>query len=838
MAATDVSLSDPTSPSLLGYQLRLGSRGMPFDEMAGPDGSVRPHWREVAGFFTRLGPEEITRRWNQARKILHDNGAAYNVQSQGVLRPWELNPIPLCLAAAEWQAISRAVGQRARLLNWILDDLYGDQTLLANRLLPPALVLGNASYLRPCRGHPVRDGVRLALYAADVARAPNGSWWIVSDRTQSPSGMGYTLENRMVLSRVFSGIFRETRIARLGGFFERVRTALAALSPRPGLEPNAVLLTPGSLNETYFEQAYLARHLGCPLVQGQDLAVRDGRVFIKTLEGLRQVDIILRRVDDDYCDPLELRDDSLLGVPGLLNAVRAGTVTLANSLGSGLVQCAALNAFLPGLCRKVFGEELLMPSVATWWCGEDAALRYVVENLHGLVLKDAFEYPGSRPDRAANTEELRKAILARPPYFAAQEFVRLSQCPDFVDGRLEARSIVLRVFAVRVGEDYELMPGGLTRVAEEESSYGALMLQAGGSKDTWVNIEGESSTHGGAPLPIELQRSHLDLTSRVADNLFWLGRYADRAEFTARIVRSVLEDCSEESGWVEQADVVPLLATLRHFGQFSDDGRSGEPLDQSLSRQMADRSNFGSLVSVLQNLRGLAAAARDQISNDAWRILNILSEDIAFPDNLSASEAALHLNNVILALSAFHGLFNEIMPHGHAWRFADLGRRIERGMYLARLVAEVLREEGEPRLGRYELLLKTLDALATYRQKHAALRAVSIVDLVLCDESNPRSLAAQLALSMKHLKVLPRESTDSFKLPEERRLLKGLSDVRLLDTQEAIDPRGRAQARQTLTQVERLLCDCSELITHRFFTHLKTSSLGRDGALIEGPSET
>ena len=831
MAATDKPISDADNPSLLGYQLRLGSRGGPFDEMVGPDGTVRSHWRDVAGFFARLGPDEITRRWNQARKILHDNGIAYNVQSQGVLRPWELNPIPLCLPAAEWRTISRAVQQRARLLNYILDDLYGDQTLLRNRLIPPALVLGNSSYLRPCRGHSVKNGVRLAIYAVDVARAPNGSWWIVSDRTQAPSGMGYTLENRVVLSRVFPSVFRETSIARLGGFIDRLRAALAALSPRSGVEPDAVLLTPGSLNETYFEQAYLARHLGCPLVQGQDLVVRDGRVFIKTLEGLRQVDVILRRVDDDYCDPLELRDDSLLGVPGLLSAVRAGTVALANSLGSGLVQCAALNAFLPGLCRRVFGEELLMPSVATWWCGEDSALRYVVDNLHGLVLKDAFDYPGERPDRNATNEELRRAILERPAYFAAQEFVRLSQCPDFVDGRIEARSILLRVFAVRVGDDYELMPGGLTRVAEEESSYGALMLQAGGSKDTWVDVEGDSS--GPVSLPVELRRSLLDLTSRVADNLFWLGRYADRAEFTARIVRCVLEDCSEESGWVEQADVMPLLDTLSHFGQFSA-LPSSESLDHGLSRQMADRSSSGSLVSILLNLRGLASAARDQISNDAWRILNILSEDIAFPENLSASEAALHLNNVILALSAFQGLFNEIMPHGHAWRFVDLGRRIERGVYLARLTSGILHEDLEPQLGQYELLLKTLDALVTYRQKHVSLRAVSVLDLVLCDESNPRSLAAQLASSLKHLQLLPRESTASFKLPEERRLLKALSDVRLLDAEEAIEPHGRGQARRTLAQVERLLSDCSELITRRFFTHLKTSSLRRDGSPIDG----
>ncbi|HEY5704515.1 MAG TPA: circularly permuted type 2 ATP-grasp protein [Terrimicrobiaceae bacterium] len=832
MAATDAPLSDPKNPSLLGYQLRPGSRGMPFDEMVGPDGDVRPHWRDVAGFFARLGPEEIARRWNQARKILHDNGAAYNVRSQGVLRPWELNPVPLCLPGAEWQAISRAVRQRARLLNFILEDLYGDQTLLANRLIPAALVLGNAFYLRPCHGHRVKNGVRLAVYGADIARAPNGSWWIVSDRTQAPSGMGYTLENRMVLSRVFPTIFRETRIARLGSFFDGFRTALAALSPGPALEPNVVLLTPGPLSETYFEQAYLARHLGCPLVQGQDLVAREGRVFIKTLEGLRQVDVILRRVDEDYCDPLELRDDSLLGVPGLLSAVRGGTVTLANALGSGLVQCAALNAFLPGLCRKLFDEELLIPSVATWWCGEEAALRYVMDNLHGLVLKDAFDYPGSRPNLKLPTEHLRSVILARPAYFAAQEFVRLSQCPDFADGRLDARSIVLRVFAVRIGDDYELMPGGLTCVAEEESSDGALMLQAGGSKDTWVDIENAPSAHAGAAFAIELQRTHLDLTSRVADNLFWLGRYTERAEFTSRIVRCALENYSEEPGWVEQADVLPLLDTLKHFSQFFGP-RSGEQIDYSLCRQMADRSCSGSLVSLLLNLRGLAAAARDQISNDTWRILNILSQDIAFPENLSASEAALHLNNVILALSAFQGLFNEIMPHGHAWRFVDLGRRIERGIYLARLVAEILHEEPEPRLGPYELLLETLDALVTYRQKHASLRAASVLDLVLCDESNPRSLAAQLASSMKHLKSLPRESTDSYKLPEERRLLRALSDIRLLDVSEATAPSGRAEALRTLGLIENLFAECSELITLRFFTHLRTSSLGRDSATTE-----
>lgn len=833
MAAMAASANVSPSRIPLGYQLRLGTTGQPFDEMIAPGGGIREHWRDISAFFERLGPAEIGRRWNQARKILHDNGVAYNVQAQGVLRSWELNPVPLRLAGDDWQFLAKAVRQRARLLNAVLEDIYGSQKLLADKLLPPSLVYGHAAYLRPCHGIAVPHEARLVVYAVDLARSPDGNWWVISDRTQSPSGMGYTLENRLVLSRVFPEIFREARIARLGGFFTAFGESLAALSPRPGTEPTIVLLTPGPLNETYFEQAYLARHLGCPLVQGQDLTVRDGRVFIKTLEGLRQVDVIIRRVDEDFCDPLELRDDSLLGVPGLLSAVRAGTVALANPLGSGVVQSAGLHAFLPSLSRAVLDEDLLMPSVATWWCGETTARNYTLNNLHGLLLKDAFEYNGTRPSAGLSRPKLRETILSRPNYFAAQENVLLSQCPDFVEGRLEARSVLLRVFAVRQGDDYVVLPGGMTRVAEEESSFSILLQQSGSSKDTWVDIDEEPAAVPTATAPSELRRSHLDLTSRVADNLFWLGRYAERADFTARIARCTLENFAEESGWVEQNDVMPMLLTLRHFDQFAKPS-GPETLDHALTRQMADPARAGSLAWLLKSLQGLAAAVRDQISNDTWRILNLLGESRS-EAGLSSNETALGLNKVILALSAFQGLLGENMPHGHAWRFLDLGRRLERGLYLSCLVRETLKDREEPPIGRYELLLDALDALVTYRQKHTSLSAAAVLDLVLCDESNPRSLASQFAAGMDHLRALPREADRHFKLPEERRLLAALSELRLLDPSETVE-KNRESLPGILDRAEKALSDCSELVTLRFFTHLRTSSVGRDTARSELPA--
>jgi len=875
--------SRPLSTAPLGYRRREGALASLFDEFLQPDGSLRPHWREVGGYFAELGADEITRRWNKAKRILRDNGVAYNASmwdTQGPFRTWELNPIPLRIPKAEWARIEAAVRQRGRLLNAILEDAYSADggRLVSEGRIPPALVLGNESWLRPCVGVPVPKGSRLVNYAVDLARSPDGTWWVLSDRTQAPSGAGYALENRVVTSRVFPEIFRSASIARLGGYFRKMKEALEALSPRTGESPTIVLMTPGQLNETYFEHDYLARHLDITLVEGQDLAVRDDVVYIRTLQGLRRVDVLIRRVDDSYCDPLELRDDSLLGVPGLLNAVRAGNVALANSLGSGLVQCPALGAFLPKLSEKLLGEKLLMPSVATWWCGQEKERRYVLDNLHGLVCEPAFDSPGDFPSRTASAgagnaglDALRKAIRQRPEMFTAQEFVRLSQCPDFDSGRLEPRSVILRVFAVRSGDDYVVMPGGLTRVADEESSHGVLIRRGGGSKDTWVDCEEETPR----PTPVQIQsqsqsqsqggqsqsqsaassgvhslsgprRAAAGLTSRMADNLFWLGRYAERAEFTARMARTALEGLSGQQGWIDVDDLRPLVRTFLHFGQLPAATLScptPDELRSILISRMIDRTNGGSLLSIVGRLRDVITSVRDQVTNDAWRIANQLPDVLPAPLSVSAAasaeapapapagEADLNLNEILLHLSGLNGVLAENRTHDFGWRFIDIGRRIERSLYSSRIITEAFfskepgaeRPDGGGAGALFETLLDVFDAVIVYRGKYAVIHRDAVLELLLCDEGNPRSLVGQLSRMLDDLLALPRDGEDAYRLPEERLVLRLLNDVRLIELKK-VGPRA-------LGVIESAMGELTGLLSRRFFIHLRTASVGRDVAL-------
>jgi uncharacterized circularly permuted ATP-grasp superfamily protein len=407
-----------------------------WDEALLPSGYPRRHWRELFVEVGRMGLTQLTRRWQSGRQLIQSQGITYNVANrpEGIEHSWPMDPIPLVISELEWAGIEQAVGQRAKLLNAILADLYGPQKLLHERRLPPALVYANPHFLRPCFGITPPGGLHLHSYAVDIARSPDGSWWVVADRTQAPSGMGYTLQNRLVSARTLPGAFNQRHVRQLARFFEIKRETLLTLASTQRPNPTVVLLSPGPHNETYFEHSFLAGLWGFALVEGADLTVLDRRVYLKTLGGLKPVDLILRRMDDSYCDPLELRGDSLLGVPGLVDAVRGGSVVIDNALGSGLVETAAHMAFLPGLCRQLLGEELKMPSVATWWCGQEKPRRYVLEHLKDLVVKSTFPQPGRHPEfpemmDAAKLEDLARRIEARPEEFVAQERVALSTAP-------------------------------------------------------------------------------------------------------------------------------------------------------------------------------------------------------------------------------------------------------------------------------------------------------------------------------------------------------------------------------------------------------------------------
>ena len=451
-----------------------------YDEMLGAPGKPRSHWQPLFDQLAATSPEALRERVQWVQRQVRDNGVTYNVYAdpEGADRPWELDMLPLILPAGEWAGIEAAIKQRATLLNQVLVDVYGEQRLLAEGLLPPALVYGHAGFLRPCRGSRPPGGVMLHMYAADLARSPDGRWWVVDDRTQAPSGAGYALENRLVISRLYADLFRDLRVQRLAGFFATLRDSLAHWAPveggNAGAGPLTVLVTPGPLNETYFEHTYLARYLGIPLVEGNDLTVREDKVWLKTLTGLQRVHVILRRLDDDFCDPLELRSDSALGIPGLVQAVRRGHVLVANGLGSNLLETGALLGFLPRLCERVLGESLKMPSVATWWCGEPAALADVTAKLDRVVIKGAYSQMRVEPMFGEDLDERGRArvtamLKARPQMYVAQELVQLSQAPvcdpQSPTRQLSASAIGLRVYACASPNGYVVMPGGLTRAA-------------------------------------------------------------------------------------------------------------------------------------------------------------------------------------------------------------------------------------------------------------------------------------------------------------------------------------------------------------------------------------
>ena len=814
-----------TDPLRFDYDVLPGQH----DELRAPDGGRRPHWESLVRALHDMGPAELSRRWEGARRLIHENGVTYNVYGdpRGMDRPWELDPIPLVLSGSEWERLAAALGQRARLLDAILADLHGPQRLLRDALLPAELVLAHPAYLRPCHGLPLAEHAWLQLYAADLARAPDGRWWVLADRTQAPSGIGYALENRLVVSRTLSEAFREGHVERLAGFFKRLRDTLRALAPRHRDNPRIALLTPGPYDETYFEHAYLARYLGLSLVQGGDLTVRDRSLYLKTLGGLEPVDVLMRRVDDSFCDPLSLRADSSLGVAGLVHAVRAGNVAVANALGSGLVETPALLAFLPSLCRALLGEELALPSVATWWCGHDRALAYVEEHLDELVIKPA--YPGLRMEPAFGdrlSADEREALLERvracSHAFVAQEQVALSTAPVWDGERVQARHMVLRAYAVAAGGGaFEAMPGGLTRVSSASDSLVVSMQRGGGSKDTWVcreQLPPPLTLLRSTEAPIELSRGGAELPSRVADNLFWLGRYVERVEGTARIARGVLARLGDGSAETESV-LAPLLSALaRHIGV---DERL-EADERSFLRFLFEESSARSLRVTLAAIHQLAFSLRDQLSLDTWRVLSELQQDLADPESPApgASRTGEILNRMIVRLSAWSGLAMESMTRSLGWRFADMGRRIERGVWTATLLGEFLVAAHADESPRLEALLEVAESAITYRRRYGGeLQAVPALDLLLTDETNPRSLAFQLVALDEHVVHLPGGGARAAR--EERIALGALTRARIAEVTELchVEEGKRLRLDALLARTLEDVRAFSDAITQSFLSH-------------------
>ncbi|VBB68815.1 Protein containing domains DUF404, DUF407, DUF403 [invertebrate metagenome] len=831
-----------------------------FDEMIFPEGQLRPHWAEFLADLSTLPAGELKARHEKGWRLIRDSGVTYNVYGDkaGTDRPWELDPIPFLLAADEWRGIEDSLIQRATLLNLILRDLYGAQRLLKEGYLPPALVFSHPDFWRPLHGASVPCDTPLVLYAADLARSPDGRWWVIGDRTAAPSGAGYALENRIITARIHPDIYKHIQVERLAPFFLKVHETLLHLSPRQGEMPRIVLYTPGPYNETYFEHAYLARYLGMTLVEGEDLTTRGDRVYLKTLNGLRQVDVIIRRTDDGYCDPLELRSDSSLGIAGLVQAVHASTVSVANGLGASVLESAALLAFLPSLCRILLHEDLKMPSVATWWCGQERELDYVITNLDRLCVRPLLPSLAQpwcgRELSSAERADLVARLRAYPYNYVAQEIVSLSTAPVWHVDRIAPRPVVTRVHLAFYNGSYVVMPGGLTRVAPADGLSTVSMQHGGTSKDTWVLSEKPVepiTLLRPAGAPSKPVRGARDLSSRVADNMFWMGRHLERSELTTRILRSAIARQVEGAGLGQEEALAVVLSilTMRGYHPFARDQAEettppGEErhrhhsspmlLQEILVRQVI-RVNFdpehpAGLCHTVSHLQRVATVVRDRLSLDTWRAIRRLTETVrcagqgvVSPAEGDLDEILLRLNEVIQMTEALSGLVMENMTRDLSWRFLDAGRRLERAMHVLDLLAgtvEAGTAEDSPVL---DVALGISDSMMTYRARYLAPPAlVPLADLLLCDESNPRSLVFQLTALQEHMDAIgadriPGTFPGTF-TAEQKSIIAMLATVRTVDLESPLVSTGTAIS-SLCSDLRLRLQTLSEILNRQYFTH-------------------
>jgi len=818
-----------------------------YDEMWSKANKPHPHWEYFIESLQRLGLDEMERRRGDAQRILRENGVTYNVYGDpsGQNRPWELDPVPFLISSEEWASIEQGLTQRAELMNLLLTDIYGERQLIKKGLLPLELIYSHAGFLRPCDQVMLSGHHQLIIYAADLARGPDNQMWIVGDRSQAPSGAGYALENRMAMTRILPSLFRDCNVHRLAMFFHSLRSTLTAIAPQQKDELNIVVLTPGPRNETYFEHAYLAAYLGYTLVQGDDLSVRDGKVWLKSLNGLVPVDVILRRVDGNYCDPLELRPDSMLGVAGLLEAARRGNVAIANPLGSSILENPGLIPFLPKIAKHFLGQDLRLPSVATWWCGQKKERDYVLENLDKLVIKPLYRHPSSRPifGPLLSKKELaniKARILSRPGNYVGQQRVSFSSTPSLIGGALEPRQSIIRSFMVARDSDYLVMPGGLTRVAVEKDKYIVSNQSGGISKDTWV-LASEPEKQVSLwlqPSPDQITSASIaNIPSRTADNLYWVGRYAERAEDNARYLRIVIQKLLQSEKLADENELFSvrnLLRSLTHVtttypGFVADNGE--ELLKRPNEELMAitlDRNRAGSLSNTITTLIQAAYGVRDRWSTDTWRVIDDITQEWlerAVRNNISLVVLQDMLDQLITSLVALSGLSNESMTREQGWRFLDVGRRIERSLMVMSIIRTLVVPVHSPVVenAMLEACLVSNESLITYRRRYRSyLQLTTVLELLLFDDANPRSLIFQLNRMTEHVQYLPTQATTKHMTELERLILEASTQLRLNEAAALAQPDREAMTHQSLDQLlvrlSRLISQMSHVITETYFT--------------------
>ncbi len=758
----------PETPEAFDFLHQYNPAPGSYNEISPDNGPLTPEWQSFFSTVRQLGIHEIQNRSSDILRMLKENGVTYNIYNDpsGDNRPWELDPIPQIITPNRWEKVSRGLVQRATLLDLILKDIYGPQHLIKEGVLPQEIVYMHPGFLRSCSNIQLPASQHLIVYAADLGRGTDGKYWVISDRTQAPSGYGYALENRFAMSGIFPEFFSSLTVSRLAPYFAALQQALNTIAPNTAHTPRVIILTPGPGNETYFEHAYLSAYMGLTLVQGNDLMVKDNYVWLKTIEGLEKVDVILRRMDDIYCDPLELKSDSLLGIPGLLQVVRKGNVAIANPLGSSVVENAGIMPFLGAACRMLMGEELMLPSIATWWCGQPTEMQYVMDNLQHLVVRKIFRNrAGSRSavDGASLTIAEKAALVneikANPCLYAGQEKVNYASAPCWMNDSVKAGHSLIRSFLVRNGNSYDVMPGGLTRTSNRKNSF-VISNQTGDfSKDTWVISLGQDIVR---PYQKKIKSGELpaaypkgSLPSHTAENLFWAGRYTDRIINNARLLRTVMQYLMQNTGNENMANEIVLKATtlctytFPGFFAGDTDEDKNNPLENpwpELAEILYNPNREGSLEQNLFMFKKAVHSVRNFWSLDNWRVIRQTEDNWELAKKAAAHDPHSMINlidNLNTSMFAFLGMIRESARREQEWMLMDLGRKFEQVLFFSRLLQNTFIQKIDEQ-GEYELIETVLIAtqsMTTYRYTYRDhLQLPHVLQLLMLDRGYPKSL--------------------------------------------------------------------------------------------------
>lgn len=839
---TIVAEANKTESSMACYRVPPSS----FDEFLNPDRTMRPVWQAFGERLTQMGASGINQSWKRGEELLRENGISYNLLSEQdqAQRPWNLDPLPALISETEWNELSSAVIQRANLWNAILKDCYGPRNLLAKGLLPPALLFMQPNFNR-FLPEPSAKQPFLTSYAVDVARSPDGTWTVVADRTEAPNGTGFALENRIILSNVFPETSNKLRLIRLASFFQSMRNTLFAHAPAGLDEPRIVMLSPGPGDRTYFEDAYLARYLGITLAVGEEMTVRNDRLYLKTVSGLQRVHVIYRRVHETAIDPLEDPTGSAQGVPGLMRAMRAGTVVVINPPGTGIAESPALLPYLPAIARDILGEDLKIPSVETVWGGDSEDL---ISDLPGqaALLKEAFGRRKNPPIPLdtlppIQRQKLAERVRADPSAFVLQRQMDFSSGPVWTGSQIESRPLAFRLFLFANAEgSYEVMPGGLVRCAATSDALPGLSLaHDSGSKDLWVLSDKEAHLphQSNQQVQLSIRRSTGPLSSRSADNLFWIGRYAERTESVTRILLETVISLTADLEPSTVPPIKPLLETLREFGYLSQEAADKigprpvrrevlELLSPIFFEDLAAQVTGGndSIPQNVKHLFRLASLSRDRLSSESWRIIRAHDSLVQTQPPQTLVSLRPILQKSLLNHSAFNGTCRENITRTQGWLFLNIGRRVERINWLLTLISNLGEAEPEFPPNVLETALSINDTTLTYRFRYrGSPQPLPALDLILFDASNPRSLAFQLSELDRDLKALPGTEQAGITRPAHRIILRALHylQTELLSTDESTTQEDELEKLMTFVNSFRgELPRFTEQIGWEFFSHV------------------